>query len=62
MGFTLGGVDEALDPDTMVGLAVDADVTVHGVTSWLPVYSAGGDGHAAGPSTSCGASPTVSGP
>ena len=42
MGFTLGGVDEALDPDTVVGLAVDADVTVHGVTSWLPVYSAGG--------------------
>jgi lysylphosphatidylglycerol synthetase-like protein (DUF2156 family) len=42
MGFTLGGIDEALDPDTMVGLAVDADVTVHGVTSWLPVYSAGG--------------------
>src|SRR6476661_8689954 len=42
MGFTLGGVDEALDPDTRVGLAVDADMTVHGVTSWLPVYSAGG--------------------
>ena len=42
MGFTLGGVDEALDPDTVVGLAVDADMTVHGVTSWLPVYSAGG--------------------
>jgi lysylphosphatidylglycerol synthetase-like protein (DUF2156 family) len=43
MGFTLGGVDEALGPDTMVGLAVDADLTVHGVTSWLPVYSAGGE-------------------
>ncbi|GAA3699924.1 DUF2156 domain-containing protein [Terrabacter ginsenosidimutans] len=42
MGFTLGGVDEALDPDTVVGLALDADMTVHGVTSWLPVYSAGG--------------------
>ena len=41
MGFTLGGVDEALDPDTRVGLAVDADMTVHGVTSWLPVHSAG---------------------
>ena len=43
MGFTLGGVDEALDPDTRVGLAVDADMTVHGVTSWLPVHSAGGE-------------------
>jgi phosphatidylglycerol lysyltransferase len=45
MGFTLGGVDEALDPDTLVGLAVDADMTVHGVTSWLPVYGPGGAVH-----------------
>jgi len=43
MGFTLGSVDEALDPDTRVGLAVDADMTVHGVTSWLPVHSPGGE-------------------
>ena len=42
MGFTLGGVDEALDPDTVVGLALDADSTVHGVTSWLPVVAPGG--------------------
>ena len=42
MGFTLGGIDEALDPDTVVGLAVDADSTVHGVTSWLPVHAPGG--------------------
>lgn len=42
MGFTLGGVDEALDPDTVVGLAVGSDGTVHGVTSWLPVHGAGG--------------------
>ncbi|MGE0819096.1 MAG: bifunctional lysylphosphatidylglycerol flippase/synthetase MprF [Candidatus Nanopelagicales bacterium] len=42
MGFTLGGVDEALDPDTVVGLAVGADGTVHGVTSWLPVHGADG--------------------
>lgn len=41
MGFTLGGVDEALDPNVRVGLAVDADSTVHGVTSWMPVYGAG---------------------
>ena len=42
MGFTLGGLDEALDPDVRVGLAVDADGTVHGVTSWMPAYSPGG--------------------
>jgi lysylphosphatidylglycerol synthetase-like protein (DUF2156 family) len=42
MGFTLGGVDEALDPHVRVGLAVDADSTVHGVTSWMPVHTSGG--------------------
>jgi phosphatidylglycerol lysyltransferase len=42
MGFTLGGVDEALDRETVVGLAVDTDQTVHGVTSWLPVYAGAG--------------------
>jgi phosphatidylglycerol lysyltransferase len=42
MGFTLGGVDEALDPAVRVGLAVDADGSVHGVTSWLPVFAPGG--------------------
>ena len=42
MGFTLGTVDDALDPHVMVGLAVDGDEKVHGVTSWLPVYAAGG--------------------
>ncbi|GGM10514.1 bifunctional lysylphosphatidylglycerol flippase/synthetase MprF [Nakamurella endophytica] len=41
MGFTLGGLTEALDPDVKVGLAVDAAGKVHGVTSWMPVY--GGD-------------------
>ena len=42
MGFTLGGVDEALDPHVRVGLAVDADSTVHGLTSWMPIYGDGG--------------------
>lgn len=42
MGFTLGGVEEALDPEVRTGLAVDAEGTVHGVTSWLPVYGADG--------------------
>lgn len=46
MGFTLGGVDEALDPRVRVGLAVDADRTVHGVTSWMPIYGVGGGGPA----------------
>lgn len=46
MGFTLGGVDQAMDPATRVGLAVDADGTVHGVTSWLPVHT--GDGEVGG--------------
>src|SRR3954449_7722363 len=39
MGFTLGGVDEALDPRVRVGLAIDSDGTVHGVTSWMPAYA-----------------------
>jgi lysylphosphatidylglycerol synthetase-like protein (DUF2156 family) len=42
MGFTLGGIDEALDRHVLVGLAVDGDRTVHGVTSWLPVHAGGG--------------------
>ena len=43
MGFTLGGVDEAMDPDMLVGLAVDAESTVHGVTSWMPIFAPGSD-------------------
>jgi lysylphosphatidylglycerol synthetase-like protein (DUF2156 family) len=42
MGFTLGGVDEALDPEVRCGLAVDADDRVQGVTSWLPVLGPDG--------------------
>lgn len=38
MRFTLGTVDEAMDPETRVGLAVDAEGNLHGITSWLPVY------------------------
>lgn len=37
LGFTLGGVTEAMDPRVRVGIAVDQDGTVHGVTSWLPI-------------------------
>lgn len=41
MGFTLGGLDELDDPEVLCCLAVDGDGTVHGVTSWLPVYQDG---------------------
>ncbi len=46
MGFTLGGVTEALDREVKVGLAVGADNRLHGVTSWMPVY--GPEGHVRG--------------
>lgn len=42
MGFTLGGVDEAMDRHVRVGLAVDSEGSLHGITSWLPVYGAHG--------------------
>jgi lysylphosphatidylglycerol synthetase-like protein (DUF2156 family) len=41
MGFTLGGLDELADDDVRCLVAVDADRTVHGVTSWLPVHEGG---------------------
>lgn len=44
MRFTLGTVEEALDPESYVGLAVDAGGNLHGVTSWLPVYGPASDG------------------
>ncbi len=37
MGFTLGTLTEAEDPDVRVHLAVDPDRTVEGFTSWMPV-------------------------
>lgn len=46
MGFTLGGVTEALDREVKVGLAVGADGKLHGVTSWMPVF--GPEGHVRG--------------
>ena len=42
LGFTLGGVTEAMDPRVRVGIAVDADGTVQGVTSWLPILDESG--------------------
>lgn len=40
MKFTLGTVDEALDPEVLVGLAFNSAGEMQGVTSWLPVYGA----------------------
>ena len=41
LGFTLGGLAELNDPEVRLLLAVDAQGTVHGVTSWMPVYRDG---------------------
>jgi len=41
MGFTLGGLDELNDPDIRCLIAVGTDGTVHGITSWMPVYAGG---------------------
>lgn len=41
MGFTLGGLDELEDPTVRCLIAVDAERTIHGVTSWMPCYSEG---------------------
>jgi len=41
LGFTLGGIAELQDPEVRCLVALDADGTVHGVTSWLPSYSNG---------------------
>jgi len=41
MGFTLGSLEELKDDEVLLCLAVDAEGTVHGVTSWLPVFAGG---------------------
>ena len=41
MGFTLGTLREADDPEVRLHLAVDPDRTIEGFTSWLPVYDDG---------------------
>lgn len=42
MGFTLGTLREAEDTEVRMHIAVDQDGTVHGMTSWLPVYAENG--------------------
>lgn len=41
MGFTLGGLEEIDDEHVRCLIAVDEHRTVHGVTSWMPVYEEG---------------------
>jgi phosphatidylglycerol lysyltransferase len=41
MGFTLGGLDELNDPNIRCLIAAGPDRTVHGITSWMPVYASG---------------------
>jgi phosphatidylglycerol lysyltransferase len=41
MGFTIGGLEELDDDAVRCLVAVDAERTVHGVTSWMPVYRDG---------------------
>jgi lysylphosphatidylglycerol synthetase-like protein (DUF2156 family) len=41
MGFTLGSLEELKDDEVLLCLAVDTEGTVHGVTSWLPVFENG---------------------
>ncbi len=41
MGFTLGTLEEAKDDEVIMNIAVDDNGTVHGMTSWLPVYEKG---------------------
>lgn len=42
MGFTLGTLDQALDPEVRVALAISSNGDVDGFLSWLPVYGADG--------------------
>ncbi|WP_395245200.1 bifunctional lysylphosphatidylglycerol flippase/synthetase MprF [Agromyces sp. MMS24-K17] len=42
MRFTLGSLDEALDPAVRLAVAETADGVVQGFLSWLPVYAPGG--------------------
>ncbi|MGA7204372.1 MAG: DUF2156 domain-containing protein [Specibacter sp.] len=41
MGFTLGGVAEIKDDAVTLCLAIDGTGRIHGLTSWLPVFSNG---------------------
>ncbi|TDN91020.1 DUF2156 domain-containing protein [Microbacterium sp. BK668] len=42
MGFTLGTLEEAKDPEVRIALAISPRGDVDGFLSWLPVYGGGG--------------------
>ena len=42
MGFTLGTLDQAEDPEVRLALAISPQGDVDGFLSWLPVYGGGG--------------------
>ncbi len=41
LGFTLGGLEQMLDPAVRCQLVVDDEGTVHAVASWLPIHQDG---------------------
>ena len=41
MGFTLGGSTRRWTRQVVVGLAMDAEGTVNGITSWMPIFAPG---------------------
>jgi len=41
MSFTLGTLDEVLDPQVRTAVALDATGVVQGFTTWLPIYQGG---------------------
>lgn len=43
MGFTLGGLQELKDDNVLLCLAIDETGRIHGITSWLPVFSQGAE-------------------
>ena len=43
MGFTLGSIDEALDPAVRLALAETAEGRIDGFLSWLPIYGGAGE-------------------
>ncbi|GAA1857260.1 bifunctional lysylphosphatidylglycerol flippase/synthetase MprF [Microbacterium koreense] len=45
MGFTLGTLTEAEDPEVRVALAISPEGNVDGFLSWLPVYGSDGSVH-----------------
>lgn len=42
IGFTLGTLEEAADPQVKLALAINSNGEVQGFLSWLPVYAPGG--------------------